>query len=69
MITLFIIIFCGIVYLLGWLAIMILETIVQLVINLFKRLFKLDKKDESIKDDDLVEIQTAEDDEWRWGRL
>ena len=48
---------------------MILETIVQLVINLFKRLFKLDKKDESIKDDDLVEIQTAEDDEWRWGRL
>ena len=64
MITMFIIIFCGTIYLLGWLAIMILETIVQLGINLFKRLFKLDKKDEPITDDDIAEIQTAEDGEW-----
>lgn len=64
MITTFIIIFCGTIYLLGWLAIMILETIVQLVINLFKRLFKLDKKDEPITDDDVAEIQTAKDGKW-----
>lgn len=64
MITTFIIIFCGTIYLLGWLAIMILETIVQLVINLFKRLFKLDKKDEPITDDDVAEIQTVKDGEW-----
>ena len=64
MITMFIIIFCGTIYLLGWLAIMILETIVQLVINLFKRLFKLDKKDEPITDDDVAEIQTVKDGEW-----
>ena len=64
MITTFIIIFCGTIYLLGWLAIMILETIIQLVINLFKRLFKLDKKDEPITDDDVAEIQTAKDGKW-----
>lgn len=64
MITTFIIIFCGTIYLLGWLAIMILETIIQLVINLFKRLFKLDKKDEPITDDDVAEIQTVKDGKW-----
>lgn len=64
MITTFIIIFCGTIYLLGWLAIMILETVVQSFINLFKRLFKLDKKDEPITDDDVAEIQTAKDGKW-----
>ena len=67
MITMFIIIFCGTVYLLGWLTIMILETIVRLFINLFKRLFGLDKKDETIVDDDIIEIQ--ETDSGEWGRL
>ena len=63
----FIIIFCGTVYLLGWLTIMILETIVRLFINLFKRLFGLDKKDEPTVDDEIVEIQTTDSGEW--GRL
>lgn len=63
----FIIIFCGTVYLLGWLTIMILETIVRLFINLFKRLFGLDKKDETIVDDDIIEIQAKDSGEW--GRL
>ncbi len=67
MITMFIIIFCGTVYLLGWLTIMILETIVRLFINLFKRLFGLDKKDETIVDDDIIEIQATDNGEW--GRL
>lgn len=67
MITMFIIIFCGTVYLLGWLTIMILETIVRLFINLFKRLFGLDKKDEPTVDDEIVEIQTTDSGEW--GRL
>ena len=67
MITMFIIIFCGTVYLLGWLTIMILETIVRLFINLFKRLFGLDKKDEPTVDDDIVEIQAKDNGEW--GRL
>lgn len=67
MITMFIIIFCGTVYLLGWLTIMILETIVRLFINLFKRLFGLDKKDETIVDDDIIEIQAKDSGEW--GRL
>ena len=67
MITMFIIIFCGTVYLLGWLAIMILETIVRLFINLFKRLFGLDKKDETIVDDDIIETQAKDSGEW--GRL
>lgn len=64
MITMFIIIFCGTIYLLGWLAIMILETIVRLLINLFKRLFGLDKKDEPIVDDEIVEIQATDSGEW-----
>ena len=63
MITMFIIIFCGTVYLLGWLTIMILETIVRLFINLFKRLFGLDKKDETIVDDDIIEIQATDNGE------
>ena len=67
MITMFIIIFFGTVYLLGWLTIMILETIVRLFINLFKRLFGLDKKDETIVDDDIIEIQATDNGEW--GRL
>ena len=67
MITMFIIIFCGTIYLLGWLTIMILETIVRLFINLFKRLFKLNKKDEPTVDDDIIEIQTTDSGEW--GRL
>ena len=67
MITMFIIIFCGTVYLLGWLTIMILETIVRLFINLFKRLFGLNKKDETIVDDDIIEIQAKDSGEW--GRL
>ena len=65
MITTFIVIFCGSVYLLGWLAIMVLETIVRIVVNLFKRLFKIGAKNESeTNNDDIVEIKTDEDDKW-----
>lgn len=67
MITMFIVIFCGTIYLLGWLGIMILDTIVRSFINLFKRLFRLNKKDKPTVDDDIVEIQTTDSGEW--GRL
>lgn len=63
MITMFIIIFFGTVYLLGWLAIIILKGIVGAVGNLFK----LNKKNEPIVDDDIIEIQ--EKDSGEWGRL
>ena len=63
MITMFIIIFFGIVYLLGWLAIIILKGIVGAVGNLFK----LNKKNEPIVDDDIIEIQAKDSGEW--GRL
>lgn len=63
MITMFIIIFCSGVYLLGWLAIMVLETIVRIIANLFKRLFKIGTRSE-ISNDDIVEIQTTKDGEW-----
>lgn len=59
----FIIIFFGTVYLLGWLAIIILKGIVGAVGNLFK----LNKKNEPIVDDDIIEIQ--EKDSGEWGRL
>lgn len=65
MIIMFIIIFCSSVYLLGWLAIMVLETIVRVIVNLFKRLFNIGVKNESKLDsDNIVEIQTTEDGEW-----
>lgn len=67
MITMFIVIFCGTIYLLGWLGIMILDTIVRSFINLFKRLFRLNKKDEPTVDDEIVEIQAKDNGEW--GRL
>ena len=54
MITMFIIIFFGTVYLLGWLAIIIIKGIVGAIGNLFK----LNKKNEPTVDDD-----------WRWGKL
>ena len=63
MITMFIIIFCGTIYLLGWLAIIILQGIVRVI----KNLFKLNKKDEPTVDDDIVKIQTTDSGEW--GRL
>ena len=63
MITMFIIIFCGTVYLLGWLAIIILKGIVGAIGNLFK----LNKKNEPIVDDDIIEIQAKDSGEW--GRL
>ena len=63
MITMFIIIFFGTVYLLGWLAIIILKGLVGAVGNLFK----LNKKNEPTVDDDIIEIQ--EKDSGEWGRL
>lgn len=63
MITMFIIIFCGTIYLLGWLAIIILQGIVRAI----KNLFNLNKKNEPIVDDDIVEIQAIDSGEW--GRL
>ena len=63
MITMFIIIFFGTVYLLGWLAIIIIKGIVGAIGNLFK----LNKKNELTVDDDIVEIQ--EKDSGEWGRL
>ena len=63
MITMFIIIFFGTVYLLGWLAIIILKGIVGAIGNLFK----LNKKNEPTVDDDIIEIQ--EKDSGEWGRL
>ena len=63
MITMFIIIFCGTVYLLGWLAIIILKGIVGAIGNLFK----LNKKNEATVDDDIIEIQAKDSGEW--GRL
>ena len=63
MITMFIIIFCSTVYLLGWLAIIILKGIVEAI----KNLFKLNKKNESMVDDKIVEIQAKDSGEW--GRL
>ena len=63
MITMFIIIFFGTVYLLGWLAIIILKGIVGVIGNLFK----LNKKNEPTVDDDIIEIQAKDSGEW--GRL
>ena len=63
MITTFIIIFFGTVYLLGWLAIIILKGIIRAIGNLFK----LNKKNEPIVDDEIVEIQAKDSGEW--GRL
>ena len=63
MITTFIIIFFGTVYLLGWLSIIILKGIVGAIGNLFK----LNKKNEPIVDDDIIEIQAKDSGEW--GRL
>ena len=63
MITTFIIIFFGTVYLLGWLAIIILKGIVGAIGSLFK----LNKKNEPTVDDDMVAIQAKDSGEW--GRL
>ena len=63
MITMFIIIFFGTVYLLGWLAIIILKGIVGAIGNLFK----LNKKNKPTVDDDMIEIQAKDSGEW--GRL
>ena len=63
MITMFIIIFFGTIYLLGWLAIIILQGIVGAI----KNLFKFNKKNESAVDDDIIEIQATDSGEW--GRL
>ena len=59
----FIIIFFGTVYLLGWLAIIILKGIVGAIGNLFK----LNKKNKPTVDDDIIEIQAKDSGEW--GRL
>ena len=63
MITMFIIIFFGTVYLRGWLAIIILKGIVGAIGNLFK----LNKKNKPTVDDDMIEIQAKDSGEW--GRL
>ena len=63
MITMFIIIFFGTVYLLGWLAIIIIKGIVGAIGNLFK----LNKKNKPTVDGDIVEIQAKDSGEW--GRL
>ena len=63
MITMFIIIFCGTVYLLGWLAIIILKGIVGAIGNLFN----LNKKNKPTVDDTIAEIQVTDSGEW--GRL
>ena len=63
MITMFIIIFFGTVYLLGWLAIIIIKGIVGTIGNLFK----LNKKNKPTVDDDIIEIQVKDSGEW--GRL
>ena len=63
MITMFIIIFFGTVYLLSWLAIIILKGIVGAIGNLFK----LNKKNKPTVDDDIIEIQAKDSGEW--GRL
>ena len=63
MITMFIIIFFGTVYLLGWLAIIIIKGIVGAIGNLFK----LNKKNKPTVDDDIIEIQAK--DSGQWGRL
>ena len=63
MITTFIIIFFGTVYLLGWLAIIILKGIVGAIGNLFK----LNKKNKPTVDDDIIAIQAKDSGEW--GRL
>ena len=63
MITMFIIIFFGTVYLLGWLAIIIIKGIVGAIGNLFK----LNKKNKPTVDDDMIEIQAKDSGEW--GRL
>ena len=60
MITMFIIIFCSTVYLLGWLAIIILKGIVGAIGNLFK----LNKKNEPTVDAKIVEIQAKDSGEW-----
>ena len=59
----FIIIFLGTVYLLGWLAIIILKGIVGAIGNLFK----LNKKNKPTVDDDMIAIQAKDSGEW--GRL
>ena len=63
MITMFIIIFFGTVYLLGWLSIIILKGIVGAI----GILFKLYKKNKPTVDDDMIEIQAKDSGEW--GRL
>ena len=63
MITMFIIIFFGTVYLLGWLAIIIIKGIVGAI----GKLFKLNKKNEPAVGDDIIEIQAK--DSGQWGRL
>ena len=60
MITMFIIIFFGTVYLLSWLSIIILKGIVGAIGNLFK----LNKKNKPTVDDDIIEIQTTDNGEW-----
>lgn len=63
MITMFIIIFFGTVYLLGWLAIIVIRGIFGAI----KNLFKLNNKNEPTVDDEAVEIQAKDSGEW--GRL
>ena len=56
----FIIIFFGTVYLLGWLAIIVLKGIVGAIGNLFK----LNKKNKPTVDDDMIAIQAKDSGEW-----
>lgn len=68
MITMSIVIFCGTIYCLGWLAIIILQALFQPIVCLFRRLFNSDNDDASEPiDDNAVEVETTKDD--TWGRL
>lgn len=60
MITMFIIIFFSTAYLFGWLTIIVVKGIVGAIGNLFK----LNKKNESTVDDEIVEIQAKDNGEW-----
>lgn len=67
MITMSIVIFCGTIYCLGWLAIIILHALFQPIVCLFRRLFNSGDDVPEIIDDNVAEVETTKDD--TWGRL
>lgn len=67
MITMSIVIFCGTIYCLGWLAIIILQALFQPIVCLFRRLFNNGDDVPELIDDNVAEVETTKDD--TWGRL